>query len=241
MKSIEIPLVKERDWVYRTFEILPGFLSWGLLATPVILSLISPIIAAIFILAYLLIWFIKAVVLNVRMVQGYKELNRHMSYEWQKLLNEADDPDLAFQQYNQGIVPKWHLNNLLGIQKRKNVRFKKNNIIHASIIAVYNESNDVLEPTIQSLLRTDYDNKKMIVVIAYEERGGTEVEQTVQSLMHKYSKEFKHMMIVKHPKDIPNEVIGKGGNITTFYIVLFCVFQQLSTCVSNVADRKSVV
>jgi hypothetical protein len=214
MKSLEIPLVKERDWIYRSFEILPGFLSWGLLALPVILSFISPTVAAYFVIAYLLIWFVKAIALNVRMVQGYKQLNQHMSYEWQKLLEEIDNPSAAFAQYTQGINPKWHQANLLAAEKRKNTRFKKDNIVHAIVIAVYNESRDVLEPTIQSILRTDYDNKKFIVVFAYEERGGTEVEQTVLDLTEQYGHEFRHMMAVKHPKDIPGEVIGKGGNIT---------------------------
>ena len=70
MKSIEIPLVKDRTKLYRRFEMLPGIMSWTLLATPAILSIISPTIAAYFIIAYLLIWFIKAVGLNIRVVQG---------------------------------------------------------------------------------------------------------------------------------------------------------------------------
>jgi hypothetical protein len=46
------------------------------------------------------------------------------------------------------------------------------------------------------------------------ERGGPATEELAHKLLKRYSKRFKHMMISKHPRDIPNEVIGKGPNIT---------------------------
>ena len=214
MKHIEIPLVEERDRVYRWFERLPGILSWLMLLSPIILSLISPTLAAYFIIAYLLIWVFKALVMSLRVMQGYRRLNQHMSYEWLKLVDELDNPAKAFKQYEQGISPKWHSRNLLSIQEREDDRLYQKDILQAVIIAVYNESRDIIEPTIKSILKTDYNHKKMIVLIAYEERGGAEVEATVQDLAKEFGHHFYHMEAVKHPKDLPNEVIGKGGNIT---------------------------
>jgi hypothetical protein len=72
----------------------------------------------------------------------------------------------------------------------------------------------VLQPTIQSLADTTYDKKNLIVVIAYEERGGEATEAVVRRLEKEYKDVFKAILLVKHPKDIPNEVMGKGGNIT---------------------------
>lgn len=214
MKQIEIPLAKDRDKTYRWFERLPGLLSWFTLSLPIILSLISPTIAAYFVIAYLLMWFVKAVGLNVRVVQGYRRLNQHMAYEWSKLLDELDNPELAFAQYTQGITPKWHYKNLIAMQLRGTERLCQKDIHNAVIIAVYNESRDVIEPTIKSLLKTEYDKKKIVLLIAYEERGGQEVKQTVHELVSEYQHHFEHMEAIEHPKDIPNEVIGKGGNIT---------------------------
>lgn len=215
MKHIEIPLVSERDRVYRWYERLPGILSWLTLLFPIILSIISPTLAAYFIIAYLLIWAVKAIALNIRVVQGYRRLNQHMSYEWLKLIDELDNPERAFRQYEQGISPKWHARNLVAIQARdKADRLYQKDILNAVIIAVYNESRDIIEPTIRSILKTDYNHKNMIVLIAYEERGGSEVEATVQSLADEFRHHFHTFEAVKHPKDLPNEVIGKGGNIT---------------------------
>ena len=173
MKSFEIPLVSERGKLYRLFEALPAILSWAVLFTPIILSIINPLYAAFFILAYLLMWFIKALVLNVRMFQGYNRLKAHLAYDWTSFLDQIDDPDSAFSQYEEGISPKWHRKNLIRQKTRpKSELIAKEDIHHLIIIAVYNETIDVVEPTIQSLLKTNYDLKKMIIVIAYEERGG---------------------------------------------------------------------
>lgn len=215
MKSFEIPLVSERGKLYRLFEALPAILSWAVLFTPIILSIINPLYAAFFILAYLLMWFIKALVLNVRMFQGYNRLKAHLAYDWTSFLDQIDGPDSAFSQYEEGISPKWHRKNLIRQKTRpKSELIAKKDIHHLIIIAVYNETIDVVEPTIQSLLKTNYDLKKMIIVIAYEERGGPEVKKMVELLASKYNNQFYSLNGVMHPKDIPNEVIGKGGNIT---------------------------
>lgn len=79
---------------------------------------------------------------------------------------------------------------------------------------MYNESYDVIRPTIQSLVDTTYDKSHMIVTIAYEERGGKATEETVKRIKKEFAGTFKAFHLVKHPKNLPNEVIGKGGNIT---------------------------
>lgn len=213
MRQIEIPLVKERDIVYRLFEMLPGILSWFTLALPVILAFISPTLAAIFVISYLLAWFFKAMAMNFRIIQGYNVLTKNMAYDWHKMLRELNRPELAFVRYEQGIQPRWHYNNLIKIHAREN-RSSLEEIFHAVIIAVYNESLDIIEPTIKSVLLSNYDTKRIMLFIAFEERGGPKVKETVNKLVEKYKDEFYLMEAVEHPKDLPNEVIGKGGNIT---------------------------
>jgi hypothetical protein len=48
MMSLEIPREQDRKGHYRFFEILPGALSWSMLALPFILSFIDVRIAALF-------------------------------------------------------------------------------------------------------------------------------------------------------------------------------------------------
>jgi hypothetical protein len=87
-------------------------------------------------------------------------------------------------------------------------------LTHVIMIATYNETREVIEPTIQQVLASDYDMNQVVLVIAYEERGGPEVGRQSRELVKIYKEKFKHAMAIEHPSDIGREVTGKGGNIT---------------------------
>ena len=211
MRSIEIPQPDERGWRYRAFEILPGVLTYTILSLPVVLSLISPRVAAYFIISYLLLWFSRITVLNARALQGWRTMSRHKKLDWQSLNEDLEDLMPRAKQ-----APKWHRHNLERVERYipEQVRVKPSEIYQAVIIAFYNESREVLEPTLESVADSDYDPKKIILILAYEERGGRETEILANSLIRQYGAKFRHAEAVKHPMDIPGEVIGKGGNIT---------------------------
>lgn len=210
MRNIEIPYVEERGKRYRFFEILPGLISWTILALPFMLSQLNPSLCVFFILAYLLLWFAKAIGLNIRAIQGFRMLSQHQKLPWPQMLQE-----LATGKTDQADrhIPSWHYENVLRVAEQP-TPIKPDDIVHAVMIATYNESREVLEPTIQSVLDSDYNNKQVILILAYEERGGPETETQAKQLVEDYKKHFKHAFAVKHPQDIPGEIIGKGGNVT---------------------------
>lgn len=210
MRSIEIPQPSERDRRYRLFEILPGALTWVILASPVILGLISSKLAAYFIIAYLLLWFVRAIGINLRSLQGYRLIKEHKNAPWAKLNKDLEKLRASERS------PKWHIQNLARVQKYipEQVRIKPSELYHAVFIAFYNESRDVVEPTVQSVLDSNYDPKKIILILAYEERGGPEIEKLAGDLIKKFGHHFYYSQAIKHPADIKGEVIGKGGNIT---------------------------
>ena len=213
MRNIEIPLVRERDRVYRLFEMLPGILSWGTLLLPIALSFFNPKLAAYFIIAFLLMWFIKTIVMNIRIVQGYYALKRGMAYDWQKLLRELDGPAESFRYYDQGISPDWHRKNLINICSRDN-RLYLEYLYHAVIIAISIEGQDVVEPTIKSVIKSAYDLKRIMLFIAYEERCKPQSKEVAEAMVAKYAHKFGAMQAIEHPQDLPDEMIGKGANIT---------------------------
>jgi hypothetical protein len=210
MTDLEIPYEKDRHFKYRFFEILPGALSWSMLFMPLILSLFSVTAAAFFILAYILIYFTRSVAVDIRALAGFRAMRSYMKLPWLKMLGEVDmlavdQPDVE--------RPKWHYNNLIRLGLRDRV-VKPSEVIHAVLVATYNEKQEVVEPTIQALLNSDYDLKKVILVLAYEERGGERVDVQSKALIEKYKGQFYHAEAVKHPRNIPGEVIGKGANDT---------------------------
>lgn len=209
MKNIEIPYKENRNARYRFFEILPGALSWSLLLVPIILSLINTTLAAVFVLTYLLIYFTRAVGVSLRAIQGHKLVEQYKKTDWGQLLHELDTQEIS----PRAKRPKWHHEN---VARRATVdhQVQPSDIMHVAMIATYNETREVLEPTVQSVLASEYDMKKVILVIAYEERGGKHTEKIVKDLVKEYGKQFYGAFAVCHPADMPGELIGKGGNIT---------------------------
>jgi hypothetical protein len=217
MTDIEIPYEKDRHGHYRFFEILPGFLSWTLLFLPLILSYINftyddtPVnLAVIFILAYLLIYFVRSLGYDARALQGYFTMRRHLKLDWNAFLEDVEQGEPTSKTV---VRPGWHLDNVKRLAERPD-RIKPSELMHAVIIATVNESREVLEPTIQSVLANNYNHKKMMLVIAYEGRAGAVAEKRVQELLEIYKDKFGHALAFKHPANIPGELIGKGGNIS---------------------------
>lgn len=209
MKNIEIQFQADKGKRYRFFEMLPGLITWSVLALPFVLSLIDPRLSVLFTLGYLMIWFAKSVGLNIRALQGFNMLKQHEKLPWPQMLEELDHGKVEYEDKN---VPDWHFENLVRIAKHP-APIRPKDVMHAIIIATWNESREILEPTIQSVLNSEYNMNQVMVFIAYEDRGGPEVEERAKQLVKDYKKHFKYMAAYKHI-DQPGEMIGKGGNIT---------------------------
>jgi hypothetical protein len=211
MTDLEIPFEKDRNGHYRFFEALPGALSWLLLFTPIILSVLNATLAVFFVLLYLLIFFVRSLGYTARAIAGYRTMKQHMKLDWNGLAADLDAGEaIAAAKLSR---PKWHLTNLRRLDQRETI-IKPKQLTHAVIVASVDESREILEPTIQAILDSNYDSKRLILIMAYEGRAGKEAEATVLELLELYKDKFQHAMAVKHPADIPGEVIGKGGNIT---------------------------
>lgn len=209
MTDLEIPFKEQRNRRYRFFEILPGVLSWILLFVPLILSLINVTVAAVFVLGYLLINFTRSIAAATRALHGFSIMNKHKKLDWAQLNEELQTGKIP----EQAARPKWHYDNLLRLSSVPTI-IKPDDVLHAIIVATYNEAREVLEPTIQSVLASEYDMKKVIFVLAYEERGGEGIEAQSKDLVAKYKNRFYHAVAIRHPRNIPGEIVGKGGNIT---------------------------
>ncbi|MBI2007814.1 hypothetical protein HYS85_01065 [Candidatus Saccharibacteria bacterium] len=96
----------------------------------------------------------------------------------------------------------------------KETPIKPGEVYHAVIIAFWNESRDVLEPTVQSVINSNYDHKKIILFLAYEQRGGPDIEELAKGFIKDYGHHFYHAEAVSHPWPMIGEVVGKGGNAT---------------------------
>jgi hypothetical protein len=211
MTDLEIPFEKNRRGHYRFFEILPGSLSWLFLFMPLILSLINVTLAVFFILIYLLVFFVRSIAYTTRALAGYRTMKRHMKLDWNGLTEDIQAGKFTDRKL---VRPKWHTANLQRVLAKGDEAINPADLLHAVIIATVNESREVLEPTIQAVINSDFDTKKLLLVIAYEGRAGQEAEDRVNELIDLYGAKFKHAMAVRHPAGIAGELVGKGANIT---------------------------
>ena len=210
-KVVEIPVGK-RTPLYRFFELLPGILSYGMIALLFVLSAVNPVLGSCYILLIVIVNLVKAVGIAFRMVQGYKNIKSCAKVNWRKRLDELEN---AQGTKSNSYEYEQHLRNLCMVAAAEDGYFPKpSEIYHGIIVSMYNESLDVLVPTMECLLKTTYEKKRMIIVLAYEERGGPEAEKVAKTLEKNYKGKFGAFIIAKHLDGIEGEVVGKGANIT---------------------------
>lgn len=216
MINLEIPVGK-RTAKYRFFEMLPALLSVGLILLPVVLSFINPLWAAIFIIGYLIMWFVKAIGIAYRTVQGYSMLEKAQKTDWQQRLNDLEDPQAALERLQAAKKKIWraadHMRSLRQIIANPSRYFKPSEMYNAVIIPIYNEPKEVLQLTVEALFASNYDMRRTILIIGYEERGPKECHEAVKDLVETYKDKCFYAASTMHPENIPNEVVGKGGNI----------------------------
>jgi cellulose synthase/poly-beta-1,6-N-acetylglucosamine synthase-like glycosyltransferase len=219
-EELEIPIGR-RTLKYRFFEILPGTLSWFMLLLPIGLSIIDRTsrLAAVFILFFMMGWFYRAVGMAFRTLQGYQKMKQSAKIPWQKWLTHLENPqksiDVLLRNKNMTKEDKIHLANLKAYGEDEDLHdIKPSDIVQFMIVPMWRESYEVVAPTIQSLLSSNYDSKQVVLVIAYEKRGGEVPKATAEQLIKEFGSKFMYAETIEHPDDLPNEVIGKGGNVT---------------------------
>jgi cellulose synthase/poly-beta-1,6-N-acetylglucosamine synthase-like glycosyltransferase len=240
MQTIPPVRLIDRPWVIRWLETLPGGVTWLTLLLPIILSFISPIAVAYFIIAFDLYWTFKSFHISFNLYRAYNRLHAAQKIDWsarlewlshpRQSLDDMTDKLDGFILSHKGIERrinsqsksvKEHYQRLLSqratlqnIVAHERLILDPKDIFNVVFIATYNESIDILEPSIKALTEVDYPLKQLMVVICYEERGGPETEANALHLVEKYGEQFAYTTAIKHPDGIVGEHRGKGANLS---------------------------
>lgn len=177
-------------FVYRAFEMLPGFLIWSTFVAVISLSYFKPMWMSIFILAFAFYWILKVVYLALYTRVAFKRMRRHENINWPQKLKA-----LSPEKYTANVEDWSHVWQLV-------------------ILPMYKEPYDIVEASFDALLDSDWPKDKMIVVLATEESGGHEAEDVARRIEQKYSHSFFKLVVTRHPQDLPGEIAGKGSNET---------------------------
>lgn len=216
-QNLEIPQGK-RTPLYRFLEILPGAISYGAIILLFLLSWIEPLVGAIYLFILIAATLVKAVAVAYRTIQGYEIIKRAGRVDWAKRLSDLETPHDSFERLRDDDNNSYHfvehVENLKMMAAMESEYPKPSEVYHVVIMTAYDESLDTLGPSVEAVKATTFPNERIIFVLAYEARGGEAIENNAKILEQKYHGVFKDFLLVKHPADLPHEVIGKGPNLT---------------------------
>jgi len=212
-------------WKWRLLEALPGTLSWGFIIALIALSFVAIELVAIVIIAYAILWLFKLFGYSQRLISGYRLMRSLKGLNWNHGLSDVLDGDAALERISAELaaadISSGRKRALRPYYQMVRQQLSQSGdpldpelVQHAILVAAYNESRDIIEPSIKALVASDYDLSKVMLVLAIEERGGPEIQRVAEELVAEYGHHFGDAWVATHPADIPGEIKGKAGNIT---------------------------
>ncbi|MEI6144423.1 MAG: glycosyltransferase family 2 protein [Candidatus Berkelbacteria bacterium] len=188
----------------RLFEILPGAFSWGTLIVLFLFAVFLPKVLAVFMIFYIIFWFIRVLFMSWRLVLGYIYHSREMAIDWATALTKLAPRD------------SW----------RK--------IYHIVLVPTYKEGLDILRTTVKSVEKTDYPNNRIIFILATEERDKDNVRGYAEILKKENAGKFLDFIVTEHPDNLPDEIKGKGPNITYSMKAALPIIDKLKVPYENI-------
>ena len=192
--------------IYRLLEIFPAGLSWLTLISVILISWLTPVFAAIFIIVFDIYWLLKTVYLALHLRTAFKKLRRSLEINWLNQLSNINPPHPPTSGGEQMLNVYW------------------TDIYHLILLPFYNESEKTIRASIESLANANYPKNKMIIVLATEKRAllrqgfGGQVGYNPLFIAEKIKKEYENkffkFLITIHPENLPDEISGKGSNIS---------------------------
>lgn len=187
-KASDIKNPKDRI-IYRIFETIPGIMSLGTLFGVLILSWLIPSWVAIFIICFCFYYLLRIFYFSLHQIFGYFRVKINMKKDWLKELKK-----------------------IKGINPSAGSGQAWKDIYHVIILPAYKESEEIIEESLDTIVKCNYPKEKMIIVLAIEARAGKSFEDQANKIAHKYSDKFYKFMVSVHPEGLANEVNGKGSN-----------------------------
>ena len=171
---------------------LPGIITWSFLIFGTYLSFTMPIAMAMFIIIFDLYWMVKVFYITAFAILGYRRMRIWNEVDWHAKCHKLGT--MKKEAAEKGLLTDWR------------------SIYHLIIIPTYNEGLEILKPSIDSILHSDYPKDRVILVVAFEERAGEAALERAKKLEEEYGKKFFGYLTTVHPDGIAGEAKVKGAN-----------------------------
>ncbi len=83
---------------------------------------------------------------------------------------------------------------------------------HLFVLPTYNESFEVVDSTLQGILKSGYPTDKIIIAISWEERAKQVYDEVEPKIRAKYGDKFYKLLTTLHPDGLEGELKGCGAN-----------------------------
>lgn len=193
-------------------RIFPGALTWSILILPIVLSFFIPVWVACFIIIFVELWFLKSMRFTAHLVYAWHTKKKYVKVNWSEVLEQLDKKEFSKIHENKYLTKS--IKSAVKKASEEDYLFSSKEIYHVIVMATYKEDVSILRQSIESIKNSNYDLKKIIFVLACEERDKERALKNSEILEKEFASIFHSFHSYMHPMDTPGEVAGKGSNIT---------------------------
>lgn len=86
-------------------------------------------------------------------------------------------------------------------------------IRHLVFLPTYKEEIGVIRETLLRIAASAFPSDRLLIVLAGEERDRDRFEQNARILTQEFASRFRAFFVTLHPRDLPDEIPGKGSNL----------------------------
>lgn len=214
--ELELPM-GSRTRAYRFFESLPAIISFSAIGLVFVLPFIDATLGAAYVLAIVGITLFRAMRGALDVSRGFLRYRRSSRVDWGARLLDLERamdglPAHPYPWY--GFRSGEHAAAVAHVRENPGTVLRPSSLLHAIVVAAYNEPYAVVADGIRALLHTSTSPSKIVVFFAYEERGGPVMAESARRLAREYGDGFAAFVLVEHPAGTSGEIAGKGANIT---------------------------
>lgn len=218
LKKLEIPL-EGRSRLYRFFEILPGLLSYLVVATPVLVGIWRADIAGFLVLLFMLVWFFRTVAMASKALATLSMTKSIKGVDWWSLLindyyNSKKNLNSLEKKSSLTKLEKFRKTCLAKFEISTDEALKPEDLVHVVMIPMVAEPYEVVRGAVLAAAEQNYDVKNRVILqFCPEERARAKNSEVVKKLADEFAGRFLKIIVSEHPSGLPDELIGKGGNI----------------------------
>lgn len=208
----------------RLFEIVPGAISWLSLIAMAALSFSKPLVAAVLIIAFDLYWILRLFYLNIFLFFSYMRLSIERKASWLARIKSIDalyqDRHMHVRRGMKGFTIGERISLLIHQRELEALRESNSRpplsdeIYQLVIVPIVRESREIVEAGIQSFISGSFPAKRIIVILALEERAENKIKASINDLANEYCAKFFDCLVTVHPDGLAAEARVKGANAT---------------------------